>query len=153
MNKLLPKTSRTPHGFTLIELLITISILAVLAVIGITIFGNVQKNARDAKRKADIGAISNSMEAQYSDSSGQYLALATTMFSGGVIPTDPSTGSSVCGTGNTVVCKYCNRATAGECAGTDVTVAAGAPAAGATYQVCTNLENGTTRYYCRSNQR
>lgn len=56
----------TPHrpvqGFTLVELLVVISIIAVLAVIGMVVFSGVQKGARDAKRRGDINAISKALE-------------------------------------------------------------------------------------------
>ena len=39
-------------GFTLIELMIVVAIIAILSVIGVTIFAGIQKNARDAKRRA-----------------------------------------------------------------------------------------------------
>lgn len=149
MKKFLPKTS----GFTLIELLIVIAILAILAAIGITVFSGVQKNSRDARRKEDINAVAQAMEVGFTDSTGQYAALAVAMFSSGAIPVDPLTGSSVCGSGDTAPCKYCTKASAGECAGGDTTIAAGAPAANTTFIVCANLETGTPRYYCRANQR
>lgn len=53
------------NGFTLIELLVVISIIAVLSVIGITIFSSVQQGARDTKRKEDMIALKNAV-AQYS---------------------------------------------------------------------------------------
>ena len=50
MKKFLPKLKTNPLGFTLVELLVVVAIIAVLSVIGITIFTGVQKNARDARR-------------------------------------------------------------------------------------------------------
>ncbi len=44
-------------GFTLIELMVAISIVAILATIGIVAFGATQKSARDAKRKGDLEDI------------------------------------------------------------------------------------------------
>lgn len=58
-------------GFTLIELLVVISIIAILSVIGITVFSNVQKGARDAKRRGDIDAIAKALEI-YKSVNGSY---------------------------------------------------------------------------------
>lgn len=44
-------------GFALIELLVVISIIAVLSVIGMTVFSGVQNNARNTKVSADFNAI------------------------------------------------------------------------------------------------
>ncbi len=107
MKKLLPKTVFNPSGFTLIELLVVVSIIAVLSVIGITIFTGVQKNVREARRKADIDAISKALEAGYtSGSTIPYPALTDSMFSGGIIPKDPN-GSSYVVTGTLPGATYC----------------------------------------------
>lgn len=55
------------RGFTLIELLVVISILAVLAAIGLTVYTNVLKNARDAKRQSDLRSIQSALEQYYAD--------------------------------------------------------------------------------------
>lgn len=154
-------------GFTLVELLVVVSIISVLAVIGLVVFGNIQKGARDARRMKDTDAVANAMEANYVQSTGTYTALAATMFSSGQIPQDPRDGSSVCGTGGTNICKYCvigegstsqTPATTpfASCA---TSVAVGEPAGGTSksnWQVCTNLESAVgpkgTLYYCRVNQ-
>lgn len=88
MKKLLPKFV-TPKGFTLVELLVVVSIIAVLSVIGITVFSGVQKNARDARRKADIDQISKAWEAHYSTTTPFYPTLSGGWFSSGSIPKDP----------------------------------------------------------------
>lgn len=49
-------------GFTLIELLVVVAIIAVLAVIGTSVFTNVQKNMRDGRRKADLHSIKSALE-------------------------------------------------------------------------------------------
>jgi general secretion pathway protein G len=59
------------RGFTLIELLVTISILGVLAVVGLSSFMGAQSKARDAQRKSEINAISKALDLYYSDF-GQY---------------------------------------------------------------------------------
>lgn len=161
MKKLLP-TSTTlsvnkSKGFTLVELLVVVAIIAVLSVIGITIFTSVQKGARDAKRKADVGAISKALEAHYNDTTAPCSATVTdpycasaspSFFSGGALPTNPGPG------GADYLIKF-----------------PPAPAARTTYTVCALLENnngnsstagdGTTftsatgaaaTYYCTKNQ-
>lgn len=142
MRKLLPKTNSNPQGFTLIELLVVISIIAILSVVGITVFTSTQKNSRDARRKSDIDSVSNALEANYtSGSATPYPVLAGTMFAGGVVPADPQNSGSY--------------------------VYSGLPsAAAATYTVCSKMENGSGGnssdtngtaaanggFYCKKNQ-
>lgn len=139
-------------GFTLIELLVVISIIAILSVIGITIFTGVQKNARDSRRKVDIESISKSMETNYNEQTGVYIPLAVTMFASGVIPTDPAPSATCLGG----PCRYCVKSSAANC-GADLTaeptVAVGQPAGGSSYRICANLEAGTPTFFCRSAQR
>lgn len=50
------------EGFTLIELLIVISIIGVLATIGVISFSGAQERARDANRKSDLRNIQTAIE-------------------------------------------------------------------------------------------
>lgn len=59
------------RGFTLVELLVTISILAILMTIAMITYQNVQKNARDGKRKSDISTIQSALQ-QYRADQGYY---------------------------------------------------------------------------------
>ncbi|MBI2196755.1 prepilin-type N-terminal cleavage/methylation domain-containing protein [Candidatus Daviesbacteria bacterium] len=136
MKKLLPALVRNPSGFTLVELLVVVAIIAVLSVIGITIFTGVQKNARDARRRADIDSISSAWEANIVKVSPYYLKLLPTWFSSGTIPKDPSTGNS-----------YNYASGANESIGAD------------TYNVCATLGDAaaacsatSATCYCKSNQ-
>ena len=49
-------------GFTLIELLVSISIIGILAAVGLVSFSGSQKQARDSARKSDIKQYQNSLE-------------------------------------------------------------------------------------------
>lgn len=93
-------------GFTLVELLVVVAIIAILSVIGLTIFTSAQSNARDARRKSDIEAIANALEITRNSESVYYLCLpaksttacdkgTATGFSGGKVPVD-STDAKYC---------------------------------------------------------
>lgn len=55
------------YGFTLIELLISISIIAILALIGLTAYSIFLKGARDAKRQSDLKFIQSALEQFHAD--------------------------------------------------------------------------------------
>ena len=63
-------------GFTLMEILIAIAIIAILTAIGIVSYGSINKGARNAKRKSDIGQIQSALELYRSDF-GYYPAVNT----------------------------------------------------------------------------
>ncbi|MFH1280725.1 MAG: type II secretion system protein, partial [Candidatus Beckwithbacteria bacterium] len=72
-------------GFTLIELLVVISIIGILASIGLSSFTTAQKKGRDAKRKGHLTQIAGSLESYYNDKqqypssnlTGQIMACGT----------------------------------------------------------------------------
>lgn len=80
-------------GFTLIELMVAIAIVAILAVVGLVVYGDVQKKARDARRTQDIRAIAEAMETNKPVGGVNYTKPDDSWFAGGVIPTDPKTGT------------------------------------------------------------
>lgn len=97
-------------GFTLIELLITITIIAVLSLIGLVAYTAFLKNARDSKRQSDLKFIQSALENYHADKLSYPESLSTlTSVDGKVylnqIPNDPN-GSQYsytktgCGTGN-----------------------------------------------------
>ncbi len=58
-------------GFTLIELMVAISIIAILAAVGLVVYGSAQKTARISKRVQDILAIKTALET-YKAATGYY---------------------------------------------------------------------------------
>lgn len=56
------------RGFTLIELMVVVAIIGILMAAGIVSFSGAQRNARDAKRRADVDAIAKALEQAYQNS-------------------------------------------------------------------------------------
>src|SRR2546429_8292447 len=69
----LPKTTNSNEGFTLIELLIAITIVAILSVIGFSVFTNIQRGARDSQRRVEIDAMAKSLEATFNPATRVYV--------------------------------------------------------------------------------
>lgn len=157
-------------GFTLIELMVAIAIVAILAVVGLVIFGNVQRQARDARRTQDINAIALALEANKNPGERVYQPLTPAEFANGAIPTDPRTDTSVyCIWGNSddppipplsqdTIADDWDTHTACGAAGSatyNAVVADGVPPTGATaltsWTVCAALE-GTTGIICKQNK-
>ncbi|RJP46336.1 MAG: prepilin-type N-terminal cleavage/methylation domain-containing protein [Armatimonadetes bacterium] len=82
-------------GFTLVELMVVISIVAVLATIGFTLFQNTQASARDAKRRLDVDAMANTLETRFDATTGTYqTSLVADWFSDKTVPVDPLNNGS-----------------------------------------------------------
>jgi len=90
-------------AFTLIELLVVIAIIGILATLAVVALQNARKNARDAKRIADIKQMQTALELYFNDN-GQYPLTAefsTAIATGGVIymaniPTAPMPNDGDC---------------------------------------------------------
>lgn len=83
-------------GFTLIELMVAVTIVAVMATIGLALYSNMQKVARDSKRVSDLEEIRKAAEAMRI-ATGAYpttLAAMASYFERAAAPTDPSGGGA-----------------------------------------------------------
>lgn len=98
-----------------------VSIIAILSVIGVALFGNAQKNARDAQRRGDVEAISKAYEANAtSGTATPYAIPLATWFASGNFPKDPQGGEYFWNGAQSIP-----------------------NAARATYTICAKLENST----------
>ncbi len=157
MKKLLPKTKYSPTGFTLVELLVVIAIIAILATVGFSLFTNAQRNARDARRREEIDAISKAIEIKKVPNTNTYVPIAGTDFANGVIPTDTTTAQyCIAGVTPTGILPGVPTvwATTNPCPASYVTVDNTTPATTVgLYRVCALLENGGTApaTFCKVN--
>lgn len=60
-------TQNQARGFTLLELLVVMAILALLAGLGLRMFGTVQQKSRDTRRKQELQSITKALEAYHND--------------------------------------------------------------------------------------
>lgn len=60
------------NGFTLIELMVVVAIIGIVMAAGIVAFSGAQRNSRDAKRRADVDAISKALEQYYAENQSYY---------------------------------------------------------------------------------
>lgn len=143
-------------GFTLVELMVVITIIAILSVIGVTVFSGVQKNARDTVRRGDINALATALELNYSNST--YTFPNGSAFGSGSVPKDPLDGSDNCQRTSSTnkACWYCVKGLGVPgCADTasreswSVGAWFNGSATSTVWMICANLENGTV--YCKSN--
>lgn len=64
-------------GFTLVELLVVVSIIAILSVIGLAVYTNVQKNTRDGIRRVEINNLAKSVESTKDPTVSNYTYTST----------------------------------------------------------------------------
>ncbi|MBU2051904.1 prepilin-type N-terminal cleavage/methylation domain-containing protein [Patescibacteria group bacterium] len=103
MKKGLPRVKS--RGFTLVELLVVITIIGILASIGLGTFTSSQMKSRDARRKTQLKQMADAYEAYYNDK-GQY-------------PADDSGGNFLaCGDGAVEACVWGSSAMSNTTTGT-----------------------------------
>ena len=87
---------RSTEGFTLIELMIVMSLIVVLASVGLTMYTNSQTSAREAVLKEDLFRMRDAIDQYYADKNrypASLDALVTDKYIR-AIPVDPFTNSS-----------------------------------------------------------
>jgi general secretion pathway protein G len=125
-------TTHKQKGFTLIEILVSATIIAVLTAIGLVSFSIANRNARDAKRKADLEQVRAALEIYRSDNTS-YPASANF---------DTMIG---------VIASYTTSANVADPKGTAPYVYRYTQAgSGASYTLCATLENTGTDYCLNS---
>ncbi|MDD3711304.1 MAG: type II secretion system protein [Patescibacteria group bacterium] len=100
------QTQLKRKGFTLIELLVVIAIIGILATLAVVALQNARKNARDAKRIADVRQMQTALELYFND--WQEYPTTTTVDAGAissgtsvymaVVPTAPTPADDPCET-------------------------------------------------------
>jgi general secretion pathway protein G len=87
---------RTPSGFTLIELMIVMSLIVILASIGLALYGNSVTRAKESVLKEDLFRMRDAVDQYYADK-GKYPASLDELVSQKYlrsIPVDPFTQSA-----------------------------------------------------------
>jgi general secretion pathway protein G len=96
-NNLSRRATRAPQrGFTLIELLVVISMISILAAMGMVQYQNSVKRTREVTLKHDLFQMRDAIDQYYADK-GKYPASLDTLVSDGYmrrIPEDPVTQSA-----------------------------------------------------------
>ncbi|MEQ1572708.1 MAG: type II secretion system protein [Vicinamibacterales bacterium] len=86
---------RHPSGFTLIELMVVMSIIVILAGVGLTLYGNSVTRAKEAVLKEDLYRVRDAIDQYYADKN-KYPASLEELVSEKylrTIPVDPFTQS------------------------------------------------------------
>jgi general secretion pathway protein G len=87
---------RSTEGFTLIELMIVMSLIVILASVGLTMYTNSQTSAREAVLREDLFRMRDAIDQYYADKNrypASLDALVTDKYIR-AIPVDPFTNSS-----------------------------------------------------------
>jgi general secretion pathway protein G len=84
------KLTKFKKGFTFVELLVVITIIGVLASIGVVTYSSANKKSRDGKRMADVEQIRAALEMYRADNDA-YPATLGALQTGGYMQTLPQT--------------------------------------------------------------
>ncbi len=95
---------KNKKGFTLIELLVVIAIIGILATLAVVSLQQARKNARDAKRIADVKQMQTALELYFNDWQGypvdvvpgSSISSGTSNVYMAVVPTGPTPADGDC---------------------------------------------------------
>jgi general secretion pathway protein G len=96
INRLLRRYRNGERGFTLIELLVVISLIVLLASIGLVMYQNSVQRGREAVLKEDLFRMRDAIDQHYADK-GKYPGSLEDLVSAGYlrkVPVDPMTQST-----------------------------------------------------------
>lgn len=79
MNTPAPSSQTYRRGFSLVELLVVATVMAVLSIVGVVSYTNLNKKSRDSKRSGDLEQLRSALEMFRADK-GYYPAVGTTGF-------------------------------------------------------------------------
>ena len=152
---LIRKPCHREHAFTLIEMLVVISLIGILAALGLASFTSAQKQARDSVRKSDLKQYQTSMEVYGNLTGGLYpsrttaVVASTTLCADLNIKLEPDIAcseDSKYASDNTFVYRYISDGTSGTASASKYVIWAKLESkTPVTYIVnCSNGKNGTT---------
>lgn len=75
----LPKQTEYKRGFSLVELLVVATVMAVLSIVGVVSYTNLNKKSRDSKRNSDLEQLRSALEMFRADK-GFYPEVNTSSF-------------------------------------------------------------------------
>ncbi len=96
--KFLPKSLNNPKGFTLVELMVVVIIIAILSVIGFTLFTNAQAQGRDGRRRTEINSMAKAIETAKDPATSIYVYTAADFAQDfpNIVPSDPRVATPYC---------------------------------------------------------
>lgn len=139
-------------GFSLIELVVVLTILAILATIGLIQFIDINSRARDSARRADVYELATALEVNWKDHG--YSSLQAAQFSSFQWK-DPS-GNAYCIASTPLTSPLTSEPWGSNCPEGFVPVAPGVPSEPFTvWKICGFLEKpdpGSAHVFCRSSR-
>lgn len=149
------KNKRIKNGFTLIEMLVVISLIGILAALGLVSFTSAQKQARDSVRKSDLKQYQTSLELYGNLTGGLYPSRTSSSVASTTLCTDLNSKLEpdiVCSedpkyaSDNTFIYRYISDGTNGTASGLKYVIWAKLESKTPTTYVvnCSNGKTGTT---------